>query len=53
MVAVVQLAIAAGATVGGLLFDAWGYRATFGAAALILVVAAALAAGAGRISRRS
>ncbi len=53
MVAVVQLAIASGATVGGLLFDAWGYRATFGAAALILLIAAALTAGAGWISRRS
>jgi predicted MFS family arabinose efflux permease len=43
LVAIVQLAIAAGATVGGLLFDGFGYRATFGAAAAIFVAAAVLA----------
>ena len=48
MVAVVQLAIALGATVGGLLFDGFGYRATFGASAVVLVVAAGLARLAGR-----
>jgi predicted MFS family arabinose efflux permease len=36
MVAVIQLAITVGASVGGLLFDGTGYRATFGASALIL-----------------
>jgi predicted MFS family arabinose efflux permease len=36
MVAVIQLAITVGASVGGLLFDGSGYRATFGASALIL-----------------
>ncbi|MBS7590160.1 MFS transporter [Ancylobacter defluvii] len=44
MVAVVQLAITIGATVGGVLFDARGYQATFGAAAVLLVMAAWLAA---------
>ncbi|WP_341991937.1 MFS transporter [Azorhizobium sp. AG788] len=44
MVAVVQLAITVGATVGGVLFDASGYQATFGAAAVLLVIAAWLAA---------
>ncbi|WP_369807151.1 MFS transporter [Ancylobacter radicis] len=44
MVAVVQLAITIGATVGGVLFDASGYQATFGAAAVLLVIAAWLAA---------
>lgn len=43
MVAVVQLAITMGAVVGGLLFDASGYRSTFAASALILLIAAALA----------
>ncbi|WAC75868.1 MFS transporter [Roseateles sp. SL47] len=44
MVAVVQLAIALGSTLGGLLFDASGYRSTFLASALMLLLAAALAA---------
>jgi len=51
MVAVVQLAIAAGATLGGLLFDAWGYQATFGAGALVLVTGAVVALLAGRAAR--
>ena len=53
MVAVVQLSIAFGAMLGGLLFDAWGYRATFGAGALVLVLAAVVAVLAGVASRRS
>jgi predicted MFS family arabinose efflux permease len=48
MVALVQLAIAGGAAVGGLLFDGYGYRATFGASAAILLAAAAFAVGAAR-----
>ncbi|WP_426157125.1 MFS transporter [Pseudomonas sp. TSRC2-2] len=40
MVAVVQLSIAAGSTVGGLLFDGSGYRLTFLASAVLLVLAA-------------
>lgn len=48
MVAVVQLAIAAGAALGGVLFDGMGYQATFGLSAAILLVAAALALAAGR-----
>jgi predicted MFS family arabinose efflux permease len=48
MVAVVQLAIMLGATVGGLLFDASGYRATFYTSAAILVAAAVMAALAAR-----
>jgi predicted MFS family arabinose efflux permease len=43
MVAVVQLAIALGATAGGLLFDAAGYRSTFAASAGVLLLAASLA----------
>jgi predicted MFS family arabinose efflux permease len=43
IVAVVQLAIGLGATLGGMLYDAWGYRATFGLGGILLVVAAALA----------
>lgn len=52
MVAVVQLAIALGSTVGGVLFDASGYVSTFGFSALLLVSAAALALATARSSRR-
>jgi predicted MFS family arabinose efflux permease len=52
MVAVVQLAIAFGATVGGVLFDASGYRATFGFSAAVLVVAGGLAWLAARKAQR-
>jgi predicted MFS family arabinose efflux permease len=48
MVAVVQLAIMLGALVGGVLFDALGYRATFGLSAGLLAVAAGLAVLAAR-----
>lgn len=51
MVAVVQLAITFGAIVGGLLFDTSGYRATFGASAILLVIAAVLAVLASRSGR--
>jgi predicted MFS family arabinose efflux permease len=51
MVAVVQLAIMLGATVGGMLFDAAGYRATFGSSAALLVAAAVLAIMTARASR--
>ena len=40
MVAVVQLSIASGSTIGGLLFDGSGYRLTFIASAALLVLAA-------------
>lgn len=53
MVAVVQLAIAGGATVGGILFDMQGYQATFGASAALLVLAAVLAVLAARAARRN
>ncbi|KAA5841228.1 MFS transporter [Pseudomonas chlororaphis] len=52
MVAIVQLAIAAGATVGGLAFDLSGYRATFELSAALLVVAAVLAVLAARAATR-
>jgi predicted MFS family arabinose efflux permease len=42
MVAVIQLAIASGSTVGGLLFDSRGYQSTFVASAAVLVLAAFL-----------
>ncbi|WP_175857438.1 MFS transporter [Burkholderia anthina] len=48
MVAVVQLAIALGATTGGLLYDLHGYRATFALSAVLLFVAGVLAFVAGR-----
>ena len=51
IVAVVQLAIGLGATLGGVLYDASGYRATFGLGAVLLVGAAGLAALAGRAAR--
>ena len=43
MVAVIQLAITLGATLGGLLYDGAGYQATFIASGLFLLVAAVLA----------
>ncbi len=42
MVAVVQLAITLGSTLGGMLFDHNGHQATFGVSALILVISAIL-----------
>lgn len=42
MVAVVQLAIAIGSTVGGLLFDSSGYQSTFEASVVLLLIAAFL-----------
>lgn len=42
MVAVVQLAIALGSTLGGLLFDRSGYQSTFIASAAVLLLAAIL-----------
>jgi len=44
MVAVIQLSIALGSTLGGILFDANGYQTTFLTAAAILLTAALLAA---------
>ena len=43
MVAVIQLSITLGASTGGLLLDGLGYRATFGASAVILGLSAAIA----------
>lgn len=40
MVAVIQMSIALGSTVGGLLFDGVGYRATFAVSTVLLVAAA-------------
>lgn len=42
MVAVIQLAIALGSTVGGMLFDSSGYRSTFLFSAIVLLLAAYL-----------
>ena len=50
MVAVIQLAIMLGASAGGMLFDAAGYRATFATSAGLLLVAAVLASMAARAS---
>jgi len=52
MVAIIQLAITLGATVGGLFYDASGYQSTFGVSATILCVSALLAYLASRASRR-
>jgi len=52
MVAIIQLAIASGATVGGLVFDFSGYRATFELSAALLGVAAVLAFLAARVATR-
>jgi predicted MFS family arabinose efflux permease len=43
MVATIQLCIAAGSALGGALFDASGYRATFVTSAVLLAFAAAMA----------
>lgn len=51
MVAVIQLAITLGAIIGGALFDISGYRATFGASAVLLLIAAYLAVLTSRRSR--
>ncbi|QXH44539.1 MFS transporter [Pseudomonas xanthosomatis] len=48
MVAVIQLAITAGATVGGVLYDNVGYQATFIASGVMLLVAAGLSLRASR-----
>jgi predicted MFS family arabinose efflux permease len=53
MVAVIQLAITLGASIGGLLFDGSGYRATFGASAIILGASALTAALASKIGGRN
>nr|WP_233968624.1 MFS transporter [Pectobacterium polaris] len=47
-VAICQLAIALGGTVGGILFDTLGYRATFEVSALLLAATAVLSYLAGR-----
>ena len=53
MVAVIQLAIALGATAGGVVYDASGYRSTFAISAAALCASALLAAVAWRGGRRS
>jgi predicted MFS family arabinose efflux permease len=52
MVAVVQLAITLGATLGGVLFDSSGYRATFALSALLLATATGLALWMRRLESR-
>jgi len=51
IVAVVQLSIALGSTLGGMLFDGSGYRATFTASAVLLLAASVLAALTARAAR--
>ncbi|WP_394492250.1 MFS transporter [Roseateles sp. BYS96W] len=53
MVAIIQLAITLGASVGGLLFDHQGYQLTFLAGAGLLAVSAALSIAAGQFGRRT
>jgi predicted MFS family arabinose efflux permease len=52
-VAVIQLAIALGATVGGALYDAGGHRGTFAASAVALLASALIAAKGWRDARRA
>jgi predicted MFS family arabinose efflux permease len=52
MVAAVQLSIALGSTIGGVLLDGSGYRATFVASAALLLIAAVLTTLTARIERR-
>lgn len=49
MVAVVQLSIALGSTIGGILFDADGYQSTFIASAAVLLISAFLTFQASRM----
>jgi len=51
MVAVIQLAITLGVSLGGILFDGFGYQATFLASAALLIASALIAGLAGRRSR--
>jgi predicted MFS family arabinose efflux permease len=53
MVAVIQLAVTLGATLGGFLFDLSGFRSTFGLSAAMLCASALLAflAWRGRLPR--
>lgn len=51
MVAIIQLAITLGASLGGVLFDRNGYQSTFAASAAILVVAAIMSIVAWRTDR--
>lgn len=52
MVAIVQLAITLGATLGGVMFDVSGYRATFTLSAVMLLLAALLAVVAARAAKQ-
>ncbi|MFL5442421.1 MAG: hypothetical protein ACJ79W_24985, partial [Myxococcales bacterium] len=52
MVAVIQLAIAFGATAGGVLYDMRGYRSTFAVSAAALCASAVVAAMGWRHGRR-
>lgn len=52
MVAMVQLCIACGSTIGGLLFDGGGYRTTFIVSAALLLLASVLAFGTSRAQAR-
>ena len=51
MVAIIQLSIALGSTLGGVLYDLDGYVTTFATSALILLVASSLAVWTARLSR--
>jgi len=51
MVAIIQLSIALGSTLGGVLYDLEGYVTTYAASALILLVASSLAVWTARLSR--
>lgn len=53
MVAAIQLAIALGSTVGGLLFDSTGYRGTFLVSSAVLILASLLAFVTARATRRA
>lgn len=52
MVAVVQLAIALGATAGGIIYDRSGYESTFAVSAAALCASALLAAMGWRAARQ-
>ncbi|RUR43644.1 MFS transporter [Vreelandella populi] len=53
MVAVIQLSIAIGSTIGGILFDVGGYQTTFTASAVMLFIASVMALLTSRTARSS
>ncbi|WP_231870797.1 MFS transporter [Marinomonas aquimarina] len=52
MVAIVQLAIGLGSTVGGILFDMWGYQSAFSVSGILLLLSGVMAFMAMTVNKR-